>query len=129
VPEFLAGMPPLPSGRPTPEPERRSRVRQCPQRLTLVPIGDDPRGAPVRAILDNLSEQGIGLVFLRPVESGSTFIVQLHGRQPGSYLTCQAQVVHASPLPDGMWLVGCTLAPKLSGSGVRRALRHLRAES
>jgi hypothetical protein len=93
----------------------------------LVTIADDPWGAPLRAILDNLSEQGMGLVLLRPIELGATLLVQLRSRQAGSHQTLHARVVHASLLSDGMWLVGCTLASELSGSGVRRALKHVRA--
>ena len=59
--------------------------------------------------LRNLSANGIGLVARFPPRPGSIIAVDVPARRPSQSLTLVAQVAHATPLPNGEWLVGAAL--------------------
>ncbi len=62
-----------------------------------------------RAILKDLSVEGIGLMLNRKLEPGTVLVVQLRGGRRGTSQTRLARVVQATPHDSGHWLIGCKL--------------------
>ncbi len=59
------------------------------------------------------SPWGLGLLLAAPVEPGTVLIVCLHGPGLGRVRLRLARVTHATPQPDGAFLVGCALVEPL----------------
>jgi hypothetical protein len=104
-----------------PVPEARAAVRHpCDLPLSCRLAGADSTVWPGR--LRDLSEIGLGMVVGCPVRSGATVVVEVvprHGRPP---LRMAATVVHARPIGDGAWMVGCSLARPLTPDELRTLL-------
>jgi hypothetical protein len=82
-----------------------------------------------KGILHDISVHGIGLTIGRRFEPGGALAIELPelGSQPS--VTLMAQVVHATPLPDGRWRLGCALAHDLDSEELQSFLSLIRAES
>jgi hypothetical protein len=68
-------------------------------------------------MIQNVSSTGIGLVLGRRFEPGTTLSVELPGTDRRPLL---ARVVQVQRQPDGRWLLGCTLASRLSEEEVEQ---------
>jgi hypothetical protein len=89
--------------------ERRNAVRYfcpCPHPIRLLVR---PGLASAKGIITDISASGIGLILDRPVKPGAMLALHL-GRDERPSLIQSGRVVHARPLPDGAWAVGCEFA-------------------
>jgi hypothetical protein len=109
--------PPTPADFPSPE-RRTSDRRPCPRR-PLIRLLARPNFECLRAGAVNVSAEGIGLVFDRRLEPGTVLAFLLQHSRPGMSRILSARVVHATPRPDGTWLIGCRLSGPLSDSELR----------
>jgi hypothetical protein len=66
------------------------------------------------AIVRDLSVQGIGLITMHAFVSGASLSVEAgpSGKSLATALT--ATVRHATTLPDGQWLLGCSFSRRLT---------------
>jgi hypothetical protein len=75
------------------------------------------------AIVRDVSVSGIGLVLPRRFERGAGLAIEIpraDGNRPESLL---ARVVHATSLPRGLWLLGCSFPSPLSEDELQGLLR------
>jgi PilZ domain len=109
---------------PPPTPDRRQSVRfRCPD-FPEVQYLLHGQGQTGRALLRDLSAEGVGLLTASAVGAGTALLVQLPGAGPGTTSTQLARVAHATPQAVGDWLIGCRLTPPLSSQDLDR-LRQL----
>jgi hypothetical protein len=104
--------------------ERRAQVRYCFARPPLIHFLECPGHRNGAALVHDLSIHGLGLVVAYRFPPGTVLLVQLWGRRPGTLRTLLAQVVHATPQPDGTWLTGCRFTPPLSDGEMAMAVRQ-----
>jgi hypothetical protein len=79
--------------------------------------------------LRDFSIQGFGLVFTRPLETGTILAIQLRKRLAGVSDILTAEVRHATPLGDGFWVLGCQLSRPLTEEECLALLHEDSAES
>jgi hypothetical protein len=70
----------------------------------------------------NLSETGIGLTMTSALEPGTPVVIRLRGPAPGASVALPSRVVHATPEPDGTWLVGCAFTERLTEAALIKLL-------
>ena len=99
--------------------ERRVRVRHPSEaQTTLQPVnGREP--VRLSARVRNISRGGINLLVPRECQPGDMLGVDLPSPEGDSSYTVLACVIHATPGPDGDWVVGCTFAQELSDAELR----------
>jgi hypothetical protein len=95
------------------EANRRQAPRhQCPHpspvRLLVL-----PGRPPVWGFTRDVSTTGLGLLLSRPLDAGTVLTLELGEEVPADTSTLSGQVVHATPFPQGGWLVGCRLSRPL----------------
>ncbi len=85
-----------------------------------------PRGYPCRVVIppspqaheagvyDVSKEGGLGVLLAEPVPVGAWLVVQLWDGDEAAGDALAAQVRHATPRPDGRWLIGCSAAHELT---------------
>ena len=83
--------------------------------------GQDSQAAPPAGIHD-VSATGIGLRVRQPLKPGTVLILTLQGRAGRNSRPLPVRVMHATPLADGDWLVGCQFVRSLSGPDLRTLL-------
>ena len=66
------------------------------------------------AMVHDFSARGLGLLFHRPLETGTVLAVQLRHRHHGLSRILSVRVVHSTPQSDGNFLIGCQLNTLLS---------------
>jgi hypothetical protein len=93
-----------------------SGVRGSPRyRCALATLGRvcfPTQQAPEDAWIHDLSKIGVGLNLAKSLAIGTSLMVRLKG---GSLvLEIVATVIHATPLVDGTWRIGCTFERKLT---------------
>jgi hypothetical protein len=66
------------------------------------------------AFLRDISIQGVGLIFTRPLEPGTLLAIELRKHMTGMSDILTAGVRHATPLEDGFWALGCQLSRPLT---------------
>jgi hypothetical protein len=86
--------------------------RHCPHR-PLVDVAVRPHFGCFPAMVRDISEEGIGLCCLTPIEPGTGLLFRLEPE--GRHVP--AQVVHATRVRDG-WLIGCAFAETLTDQEV-----------
>jgi hypothetical protein len=93
---------PAPAGQ-----DSRSQERyQCRPR-TLVRLAVRPSFQSFPALAHDISAEGIGFLFNRPLEAGTVLALQLDGERPGISLIRMAQVIHSRrhlPVTDAPWI-------------------------
>ena len=94
--------------------ERRTEPRWRLRRPRQVRLLIRPSFAGCLAWLQEVSLQGLGLVTEEPCAAGTILAVLLPRRHAGCVGVLTAAVRHATPLLDGVWLVGCSLARALT---------------
>jgi hypothetical protein len=101
--------------------ERRAAPRHpSTQRITCYPAGGglhERRPARVR----NVSRSGIGLVVDRHWPPSTALLLELPGEE--GVRVARARVVHATSLPGGTFLVGCTFDAPLSDADLQTLTR------
>jgi hypothetical protein len=75
-----------------------------------------------RAVVRDISPQGIGLLTEQPFVAGAVLAVLLPRRHTNVSGVLTAQVRRATRLPDGTWLVGCSLSRPLTEKELRTLL-------
>jgi hypothetical protein len=81
--------------------------------VTCYPASGGP-GAARQARVRNLSRSGVGLVVDRHWEPGTTLSIGLPLGPEGAALLRPARVIHATALPGGRFLIGCSLDTPLT---------------
>jgi hypothetical protein len=67
-----------------------------------------------RAWVLDISLTGVGLLLSRQLDPGLPVVVHLKSAAANKAFELSAIVCHASPQPDGDWVVGCKLNDKLT---------------
>jgi hypothetical protein len=94
--------------------EKRAHARHCFRRPPLIHFLMRSSFCVHAALVRDLSLGGMGLVVANRIEPGGVLLVPLWTDLPATRRTHLAQVVHATPLPDGTWHIGCRFTPPLS---------------
>src|SRR5262249_40016246 len=96
-------------------PERRTGPRRRCQAAHMVRMLARPGFPSFKALVRDVSPQGLGLLLDRPLEPGTMLAIQLRGcRQRGLSCVLTARVRHCTELAEGAWVVGCSLSRRLS---------------
>jgi hypothetical protein len=75
-----------------------------------------------QAQLRDISESGVGLITAEPLSTTARLALELHTGHGSDSGLLTAWVRHATLLPDGSWLIGCSLTRNLSGSEIQALL-------
>jgi hypothetical protein len=101
-----------------------ARTRFGPGCICRLVVPPDTRCLSV--VVHDVSRNGVGLILCEPLHSGTVVAIRPQGlTQPGRVISLQVQ--HATQLPDGRWLLGCSHAEDLAPSKVRVLLSAMRA--
>lgn len=68
----------------------------------------------------DVSRTGIGLVVPHRFDAGTLLTVEVQDPAEDYARTLHVHVVHAAALPEGGWLLGCTLQTELSDDEIQR---------
>ena len=79
-------------------------------------LADEERSWPT--LVRDLSRGGVGLVLDDHIEPGSELAIEI----PHSGEHLHVQIVHATAMPGGQWLLGCSLATLLTEEEVQQLL-------
>ena len=104
--------------------ERRAHARHRFLRPPLIHFRLRPSHHAGAALVHDLGAHGMGLVVAYRLEPGAELLTQLWASLPGTLRSRVARVVHATPLPDGAWRVGCRFTPPLSDGELAMAVQH-----
>jgi hypothetical protein len=94
--------------------ERRAVERYPCRRSPFVRVLARPSFQMYRAFLQDVSPEGLGLVLDRSFDVGTLLAIQLRTLHAGVSGILTARVIHATPQPDGSWLLGCRLNRRLT---------------
>jgi hypothetical protein len=104
--------------------ERRAHARHHFLRPPLIHFRLQPSFHNGAALVHDLCAHGMGLVVAYRLEPGAVLLTQLWASLPGTLRTRLARVVHATPLPDGTWRLGCRFTPPLSAAELAMAVQQ-----
>ena len=102
--------------------ERRAQPRQASACGWPVRLLARPSFRSYRALLRDVSFRGIGLLVEEPLDVGTVLAVQLQSKHTQVSGILTATVRHATPLPDGTCVVGCSLNRPLSNEEIQALL-------
>jgi hypothetical protein len=89
--------------------ERRASVRcDCNAKGTCQTLAQRQE-SPWKAMVLNISCQGIGVLLGRRFEPGTLLTIELTESSAQRQRLLLARVAHATPQPEDKWLIGCTL--------------------
>jgi hypothetical protein len=92
---------------PPPTGERRAAVRYRCGPAALVTVHLPGASARLEAWACDVSDQGIGLNLLDPVEVGMPVVLLLGDQQLTAAIELTARVMHATQEDGGLWRIGC----------------------
>ena len=92
--------------------ERRIAPRYSGSQVTSCQIIALPSKVPVQVKLRDISSGGLGLLARESLAKGTFLAVDLLGTKD-FHLRLRAQVVHATPQSNGLWVLGCVLEREL----------------
>jgi hypothetical protein len=72
--------------------------------------------------IHNLSATGIGLRVQQPLKPGMGLVILLQSRRRQLSRPLAVRVMHATPLADGDWLLGCQFVRRLSEQDMQELL-------
>jgi hypothetical protein len=75
--------------------------------------------APERAPVINVSAGGVAMRSVRSFERGTLLQLEFRGLDGQPLAPRLARVVHAKPIPEGGWTLGCTFVRELSDEDVQ----------
>jgi hypothetical protein len=102
--------------------DRRGATRHpCPGQSLWRLVGEDPAAVPLARIRD-VSDTGIGLCVREPLPPGAVFVLIPPGQTPPLPRPLTLRVVHATPLAEGDWLVGCQFVRRLTDQDLQALL-------
>jgi hypothetical protein len=99
--------------------ERRGFVRYRPLRPMLLMFLRRPSFKAGRALLRDISGQGICLVTTNSIPIGSVLFIQMRSRRKGNTFTRLSKVIHTTQQADGSWLIGARMTPQLSDAELK----------
>jgi hypothetical protein len=67
----------------------------------------------------DISATGIGLCVGQPLKPGTGLVINLQSRRQRLSRPLAVRVMHATPLADGTWLLGCQFVRRLSDQDMR----------
>jgi serine/threonine-protein kinase len=103
--------------------DRRASLRfSCGLRTSARLLGETSKEVWETRI-HNVSQNGVGLLCTSPFKRGTVLVVRMPEAATFHVQSLFARVVHASPRDDGGWLIGCTLARRLSEEQVQALAR------
>ena len=69
--------------------------------------------------LKNISPAGLGLMTRQPFDPGTILALEVKTLDECNTLPPEARVVHATPLANGRWLIGCVFRQPMSEDQLR----------
>jgi hypothetical protein len=102
--------------------DRRASVRYYPQQVKAGLVSQPKRGRPWKAMIRDLSTTGIGMVLNQSFETGTQLAIELNSPDGLLAYTVLTRVVHATRLPNGSHVVGCSFVRELSEEELRNLL-------
>lgn len=96
------------------------RYRCAPATIAKVYSSDDHEFQ--RAWILDLSLQGIGMQFTRPIDTGRRIIVTMKSNDGTKTFELSARVMHCSPVPQGEYSVGSEFINSLSADELEQLL-------
>jgi hypothetical protein len=103
----------IPGSTPVPD-ERRRDERFLPEPASVCRIVSEGQEEGLHATVRDLSATGIGLLVNHPLHAGNVLILNLESGGHRLARPLPVRVMHASPLVEGCWLVGCQFVRRLS---------------
>jgi hypothetical protein len=95
--------------------ERRSSLRHSFQLKALCQAHACHKGDPwLLGTSQVISSTGVGFILHRRFDPGTLLTIELQRPKRDSWRSLSARVMHATPQPDGNWMLGCTLGAALS---------------
>lgn len=79
-------------------------------------------GEVLSAWVFNLSRGGIGLELPQPLEAGQEMVLQLKTTDTETTVKLPAHVIHATPVANGAWRIGCRFSAKLTADELESLL-------
>jgi hypothetical protein len=79
------------------------------------------------ATVRDISAGGVGLVVARRFEPGAGLVIEIPATDTTPADSLLARVMHATALPHGLWLLGCSFPSQLSDDELRGLLRLARS--
>jgi PilZ domain len=98
--------------------DRRSVERYICRRQSKVRVLVKPGMRGFTASIRDISSVGIGLIVEQPCQPGALLALQLRSRGARFSSVVAATVKHATLLPEGHWLWGCSLSRSLTDDEV-----------
>jgi hypothetical protein len=111
------------SGEPAAIHEERRRAERFPcslQPFWQVEGQEQVESPPTR--IENISSTGIGLRVDDPLKPGVVLVIKLQSTDRRLSRPLPARVMHATPQPEGDWLVGCQFVRRLSDEDMQALL-------
>ncbi len=102
--------------------DRRTAGRFICSHKLAVRIIARPSFQSYAAILHDFAMRGVGLLTGRAFEPGTVLAIQLRSARTGLSCILSATVKHTRELPDGQWLLGCSLSRRLTDDEVMALL-------
>lgn len=99
-----------------PEDKRASVRHACSLEATSQPL-DDAQTIAWGAMVDDISEGGLGIILCYPFRPGTYLAIDLTGAN-GDVRTVLVRVVHVRDRADGTWHLGCEFVKPLTESDV-----------
>jgi hypothetical protein len=96
------------------EADRRKESREKCDPPRAIHLFAKPQLGLIEAHIRNFSPRGLGIVTDRPFTTGTLLAVQRQRGQLGLTGMLTAKVRHVAVLPDGQWLLGCSLSRQLT---------------
>jgi hypothetical protein len=106
-------------GPPAQPAERRETERFPPELTPVCRVGGLTLPEMSRTIVHDLSATGIGLLVNQPIKSGTVLVLCLETVDRRLARPLPARVMHASPVSEGHWLIGCQFVRRLSEPELR----------
>jgi hypothetical protein len=103
--------------------DRRAWTRYTANRQTVDLCQGDTEEISWAARVQDISRNGLGLVFRRPFELGARLTVEFLVAGRDNPIQLQVEVVHAKPMPSGDWYLGCELSQELNETDLQDLLK------
>jgi hypothetical protein len=94
--------------------DRRVTERSACGEIRPVRLLVKPSFRAMPAFIRNFCQRGVGLIIMKPLDSGVKLAMQLRERQAGVSGILTAQVCHVTTLNQKYWFIGCQLSRGLS---------------
>lgn len=100
---------------------RRDRRYRC-GLATTSKLHCTDSGKILGAWVFNLSRSGVGLEMAQPLDPGQQVEIHLKTTNNDTPVKLAGHVIHATPVANGAWRVGCRFAEKLSADALESLL-------